>query len=207
MSVATDRPGRSRPMPTAVPPGLSATRDRWAWKLRPGWPLTASFVGFPLWWVLGISSFIGFIAAAFMAAELVRRRRIRVPSGFGWWLVFLLWVAVGVLLLQVDAPGAVPNSSSSRYITWAYRLAWYVSATVAMLYVGNMRRELSTQRITRTFGLMFLVVAAGGWLGILLPHLDFPWFLEVVLPRRAMNVRFLHFLVHPQVSRASTTAP
>ena len=184
-------------MPRGAAP---SRRDRW-WRLRPGWPLTALFLGFPLWWVLGVSNVIGLVAAVFMVSELVRRRRIHVPGGFGWWLLFLAWVGVGIFLLQVDAPGAVPGASSSRYVTWAFRLGWYVTATVSLLYVGNMRAELSTQRIARTLGVMFLVVAGGGWLGVVAPHLEFPSLLEVVLPHSITRVPFVDFLIHPQVTQ------
>lgn len=169
--------------------------------LHPGWPLTAMFLGFPLWWVLGLSNFIGFAAAGVMAVELVRRRRIRVPSGFAWWLLFLVTVLLGVVVLQVNAPDAVPGGSPTRYFTWAYRLGWYLSATVALLYVGTLRRELSELKVARTLGWMFIYVAAGGWLGILVPHLQFPSLLEVVLPHSVTRIEFIDFLIHPQVSQ------
>jgi hypothetical protein len=169
--------------------------------LHPGWPFTAMFIGFPLWWALGLSNFIGFAAAAVMSVELVRRRRIRVPRGFGWWLLFLVTVAVGVVVLQVNAPDAVPGGSPTRYFTWAYRLAWYLSATIALLYVGNLRRELSELRLARTLGWMFLFVAAGGWLGVLVPHLEFSSALELVLPHSVTRIEFIDFLIHPQVSQ------
>jgi hypothetical protein len=157
------------------------------------------FVGYPLWWILGISNFIAFVAAGLMLAELARRRRILVPPGFGFWLMFLGVVAVGVVLLHVNAPGALPVTSQGGIITWSYRLAWYIAATVALLYVGNMRDELPLNRLCRSVGWMFLVVVAGGWLGVLLPSLDFPSVLEVVLPRSVTSVEFVHTLVHPQV--------
>lgn len=168
-------------------------------RLRPGWPLTVVFVGYPLWWVLGVCNFVAFAAAGLMLLELVRRRRIAVPPGFGFWLLFLGVVVVGVTLLQVNAPGALPETSHSGVITWAYRLMWYGAATVALLYVGNMRDELPLSRVSRSLGWMFVVIVAGGWLGVLAPTLDFPSVLELVLPRSVTRVEFIHYLVHPQV--------
>lgn len=170
-------------------------------RLRPGWPLTAVFVGYPVWWVLGICNFVAFAAAGLMLLELVRRRRITVPPGFGFWLLFLGVVIVGVTLLQVNAPGALPETSRGGVVTWAYRLLWYGAATTALLYVGNMRDELPLRRVCRSLGWMFVVIVAGGWLGVLFPTLDFPSVVELVLPRSITDVEFIHYLVHPQVTQ------
>ena len=193
MTVVPLRPPRPKVSTSATP----VARRRWL--LRPGWPLTWMLVGFPLWWVLGISSFIGHIAAVLMVLELARLRRIRVPRSFGVWLLFLAWVVAGVLVLQVAAPYASPGVSSGRYISFAYRLGWYLSATVVLVYVGNMRDVLSTTRIVRAGAAMFLTIVAGGWLGVLLPHLVFPSLLEALLPGAALRVEFVQFLVHPQI--------
>ncbi|MBM6402082.1 hypothetical protein [Phycicoccus sonneratiae] len=196
MTVVPLRP--LRPSTLATPAAPAVRRRR---LLRPGWPLTWMLVGFPLWWVLGISSFIGHLAAVVMVLELARLRRIRVPRSTGTWLLFLLWVIAGVLVLQVAAPHAVPDTSMGRYISWAYRFGWYASATVALVYIGNMREHLTTSRITRAGAAMFLTVVAGGWLGILMPHLVFPSVLEVVLPGSLTHVEFIEFLIHPEVSQ------
>lgn len=167
--------------------------------LQPGWPITFAFAGFGVWWLLGISSFVGHIAAVLLLLELLRRRRVRAPRSFGLWLLFLAWVAVGVLLLQIDAPLAAPVTSSGTYFTWVYRFGWYLSATVFMLYVGKMRDELSSQRISRSLSIFFLTIVAGGWMAILTPTLEFPSLLEVLLPRGIAQIDFVNFLIHPTV--------
>lgn len=212
-SVMTAARRSARPSPTAPsgagpttprtgsPAGPPAPRSRHrtsAW-LGPGWPLAVALCGFPLWWVLGISAFVGPLAAVFMLVELARRRALSVPKGFGWWALILVWVALGVVVLQVNAPGAVPGYSSGRYFTWAFRLSWYVTATVTLLYVGNLRHELPTWRVSRILSWMFLTIAAGGWIGMLAPHLDFPSLLEAVLPHRVASQPFVNFLIHPAV--------
>ncbi|MFD5213467.1 hypothetical protein [Microbacterium sp. NPDC058345] len=166
---------------------------------QPGWPITFAFAGFPLWWLLGISSFVGHIAAVLLLLELLRRRRIRAPRSFGLWLLFLTWVAAGVLLLQVDAPLAAPVTSAGTYFTWLYRFGWYLSATIFMLYIGKMRDELSSQRIADSLSMFFLTIVAGGWMAILTPTLEFPSLLEVLLPRGIAQVDFVNFLIHPTV--------
>lgn len=169
--------------------------------LRQGWPLTGLLIGYPLWWVLGLAQILSLAAAALMLLELVRLGRIKTPRGFGIWLLFLAWLAVGVLLLQVDAHGTVHGTSNARYLTFCFRLAWYVAATIVLLYIGNMRRELSTQRLTRAFGWLFLTVVGGGILGTVAPYLQFPSALEVVLPRGLTSVTFVRDLIHPTVAQ------
>lgn len=177
----------------------TAAGSRRALTPRPGTALAAVCAGFLGWWVLGLSAAVFLVAGVVMAIELAHRRRIFVPKGFGFWLLFLLWVAVGVLVLNVDAPGAVPGDSKSRYLTWAYRLSWYLAATVGMLYVGNLRRELPLVRISRILAWMFLSTAVGGWLGILVPHFEFKSVIEQLLPAGALGSDFVRFLVHPQI--------
>lgn len=173
----------------------------------PGLALSIVCVGFLLWWVIGVSNFIAFPAAAWMAIDLARLRRITTPRRFGVWLLFLAIVVVGVVLLQVAAPGANPEHSSSRYITWTFRLAWYLTATVTLLYIGNFREQLTTTRVCRIFGWMFVAVVAGGWLGALFPHLNFPSLVELVLPRGLRTNEFVSSLVHPQLAQVNPDAP
>src|SRR6266545_2091871 len=53
------------------------------------WPLWALLVLYPVWWLLGLGTFIFPILAVPMAIYLVRHRPIKVPPGFGIWLLFL----------------------------------------------------------------------------------------------------------------------
>ncbi len=168
--------------------------------LPPGWPLSALLIGYPLWWVLGLTEPASLAAAVVMAVELVARRRVRAPRGFGLWLVFLVWVALGALVVQVDATGAVAGDSPTRYLTGAFRLSWYLRATVVLLYVVNLRRELTTTWVTRTLGWMFVTITVGGVLGVLVPTLTMPSLLELVLPRGVSGIPFVRSLIHPVFS-------
>lgn len=163
----------------------------------PGWPLVALFAGMPLWWVLGLQEFAFLIFTLPMALTLVRQTHLRVPRGFGVWLLFLVWLISGVFVLQVDAPGAVPGNSAGRYLTFTYRALWYLCATIVLLYIGNTRKTLPTRRITRALSYMFVVLVAGGLLGVLLPHLQFPSLLEMALPRSLATNGFIKSLIHP----------
>lgn len=60
-------------------------------RLGIAWPLTVMAVGYPLWWLLGIASFLPAVAAVVMALQL-RGRQVRAPrwrssgspSSSGW---------------------------------------------------------------------------------------------------------------------------
>ncbi|MFL6098628.1 MAG: hypothetical protein ACJ71T_01590 [Actinomycetales bacterium] len=176
-------------------------RSIWSFFRRPGWPLAVVFVPFPLWWALGMSEFICMFMAVPMALYLLRQRRVQVPRGFGFWLVFLCWVAVGFLVLQVSAVGAVPDNSPTRFITWTYRLVWYLTCTVAALYVLNTRKYVPLERISRIVSCLFLTIIAGGVLGLLAPHFQFPSALELVLPKGITSVQFIQKMIHPSAAQ------
>jgi O-antigen ligase len=176
--------------------------------LGPGWPLTGLYVLFPLWWVLGLSHFIFFIAAIAMTFELVKRRPIYVPMAFGLWLLFLVVVAAGLPLLWVQPDGTVPGSGTGRLQPYVYHLAWYLAITVVAIYVLNMsERDLPSLRVMRLLALMFIFTVGGGYAGLLLPHVDFPSAAELVI-RAILNHSlsensFIGVLIHPALVSAS----
>ncbi len=172
--------------------------------LRPGWPLTLLFVPFPLWWVLGVSHFVFIILAGFMAYELYRRPRVLVPRGFALWLLFLVWMLVGVLLIWAHAPGTVEVSGPARLVGFGYRAAWYLAATVVLLYVLNLsEKELPSRRVARLLGYMFVVTVVFGLFAVAFPTLQFPSVLEMLLPGNVANASFVQSLIHPALAEQS----
>ncbi|WP_459972669.1 hypothetical protein [Nocardioides pyridinolyticus] len=191
-------------MPSAaeafVPRAVPAQEPR---LLKPGWPLALLYLGFPLWWALGLAQLIFLVMAAAMAVILYRQRPIRVPHRFGIWLLFLVWMGAGLLLLRAHAPGTVTSFGLGRiagFLVWA---GWYVAITVVMLYVANTARQVSTLRIVRLLGWMFVVTVGFGALAVLAPTLEFPSPVELLLPRQLTSSRFVHTLVHPSLSSSS----
>lgn len=176
----------------------TSPQPRW---LRPGWPLAVFFVGFPLWWVLGLGDFGALLLSIPMGIDLLRRRQLVAPRAFGAWLLFLAWVLIGVLTLQVSAPGTVEGQSGSRYLTWFYRLCWYLTVTVVMLYVINNRKTLSTLRVARIMSWMFVWITLGGLVGVLAPTLEFPSALELILPSGIAADGFVNALIHPSFAQ------
>ncbi|ONI70200.1 hypothetical protein BWI15_25495 [Kribbella sp. ALI-6-A] len=156
------------------------------------------FVGFPLWWVLGMTEFVFFLAAVPMAWSLISRKTVIAPRGFGWWIAFLAVVLVSATMLTSDAPFSTTGPLGGTLLTYTYRLCWYVVVTVVLLYVGNTdKTRLPTQRVVRLLGYMFVVTAFGGLLGVLAPNFEFSSALELVLPHSIGSNKFLHALIHP----------
>jgi hypothetical protein len=175
-----------------------------AWR-KPGWPVGLLFAGFPLLWALGLGALIYPLLAIPMVVELRRRGKVRVPSGFGWWALFLLWVVLGFLLLDLHAPETLRGEAGSRIIAYVYRLSIYLAATVLLLYVGNLKeQELPTQRVIKWLSWLFITTIVGGYLGLLLPRGGFPSPVELLLPGPLADVKFVTDLTHPGFAQVQT---
>jgi hypothetical protein len=181
--------------PLRSQPPADALRD--VLRRRPGWPVVLLFVGYPLWWALGVTDLVGLVATVAMAGALARRPHTRVPRGFGVLLLFLVWVALSFALIQIAAPGAVATPDSKRYLTAAWRLLWYLEAVVLLLYLGNERERLRQAWICRTLGWMFVWAVAGGLLGVIAPSFQFRSLAERLLPHGLISTPFVYAKVHP----------
>jgi hypothetical protein len=171
--------------------------------LKPGWPLSVLYLGFPLWWALGLAQVIFFAMAFAMAVILRKQGPLQVPRGFAPWLLFLIWMLAGVLLIRATAPGTVPGGGLGRVANFAVWAGWYVAITIAMLYVANTARQVSTLRIVRLLGWMFVVTAGFGVLAVVAPTLEFESPMELVLPHSLVSTNFVRTLVHPSLSSTS----
>jgi hypothetical protein len=166
--------------------------------LRPGWPLSALLVLYPLWWALGLGTLIVFILAVPMVVHLVRRRPVAVPPGFGLWLLFLGWVVLSATMLEQDPAGTLPGSAGQRLISWGFNLAGYLAVTVVLLYVGNLTEdEYPRARLMHQLGWLFLVLVAGGLLGTFASTFEFTAPVELLLPHGVASNGFVQSLVHP----------
>jgi polysaccharide biosynthesis protein PslJ len=156
--------------------------------LSPGWPLFLLFLGFPLWWVLGVAGFIYPILAVPMLFWLLRKRSILLPPGFLIWLAFLAWTLASATQL----------TGTGRTIGYLWRFGTYASATVFLLYVFNMSEErLSATRLVKLLAAFWAIVVLGGYLGVLAPSLSFASPVERMLPPLLAGDAFIQVLVHP----------
>lgn len=189
---------------SAAPPQFQQPKRWWlVRRLGPAWPLKLLLLGFPLWWAMGLASFSFIIAAAIMGVQMIRRGPIRVPSGFGIWVLFLLWMFAGVLMLYVHAPGTIDVTGPSPVVGFTLRAMWYLAVTVAMLYPMNLPpRVLPPKKVVRWMAYLFVVCIVGGVAGLLFPHFGFTTPLEMIIPGARAD-GFIHEKVHADLTTAS----
>ena len=196
------------------PGGPSARRARGARGARlrqltrgPAWPVTFLLVGYPVWWALGIADFMWIILAVPMIARMVAWRSragrpIRVPPGFGLWLLFLIVVLAGIATITLTAPGTVPSPVSHRVLSFANRTAGYLGDTVLLLYAGNLtERELPRRALAWMLGLVGIFAVVGGVAGILLPHFQFSSPFLLLLPKSFQANPFIQASAHPALTQ------
>lgn len=142
----------------------------------PAWPFVAVFLGYPLWWLLGIGDMAWIGLSIIMVAYLLRSR-VYVPRGFGVWIVFLIWVACSVI--NIDTGG--------RLIGFAYRFMLYLACTIIFVFVYNARKLLTIDRILAVLTGFWVIVWIGGYLGLLFPTLEIRTPLAWILPNSLLN--------------------
>ena len=104
------------------------------------WPLAAITVGFPIWWALGLSAAAWpLVSTAVMLPRLISsRRQLKLPVGFGWWMLFMVWVVLS----------ATQINELSRIFSFGYRFSVYIAATIVFIYLYNETEErMPTKRV------------------------------------------------------------
>jgi hypothetical protein len=186
----------------AAPSRLPSARD----EVSRLWPLAVLFVGYPIWWLLGLAGGVAFLLVLPMAFQLWRRRMVVAPAGFGWWLLFLVWILIGAATLWTDAPGAAPGGAGlARLAVYGYRVCWYLACTVVLLWVANTsRRALPFSKVATLIGWLFVFTVLGGLLGVFAPGLQLKSLVEALLPNGLASNSFVRSLVHPGVADVQT---
>ncbi|MGH3360094.1 MAG: O-antigen ligase family protein [Nocardioidaceae bacterium] len=163
----------------------------------PGWPIRFLLLGFPLWWMLGATSFILILLAIPMGYWLVRHRPIVVPPAFGWWLLFLVCVVASGVMLGETAPGTIDGTFMARIPAFVLRLLKYLAATIVMLFVINLsEKDLPTRRLVRMQAVFFVVVVTGGLAGTFFYDVEITSPLELVAPSFITANPFASSMLH-----------
>ncbi len=148
----------------------------------------------PIFWLLGLAFFTFAIAGAAMGVGLLLMKPIRIPSGFGLWMLFVGWMLVSALTLEPTV---------NRYLSFSVRAVIYIGATTTFLYVFNMpRRYLPTGRVLMVLGGVYLFVAiVGGYLGLFLGEVTLPTPASMVLPRSMLQNEFVSSVFQPPLAQ------
>jgi hypothetical protein len=187
---------------------LVSRRRQW-FARHPAWPVTALLAGYPLWWALGLADESVIIMAVPMLLRMRSWHRagrpVRVPPGFGLWLLFLVCVLAGLATLGVAAPGTVVSAMSNRLVAYLIRGLTYVALTVIMLYAGNLTEgELARRRLAWLLGLVGIYTVAGGIGGVLMPNFEFKSPLAYVLPHSMQANNLLQAALYPGFSQVTS---
>jgi hypothetical protein len=163
--------------------------------LPAGWAPFAMIAGYPVWWMLGLGGFYWLLMAAPMAAWLVAQRKLSLPRGFPLYVVFLCFVAASVI--QID--------SGERLAGYLLRASWYLAAAILWLYLANTESKIGARRLAGMVVILWLATVAGGWLGILLPNVEWASPTASVLPEQVVNNELVHSMVTPGFAEIQDT--
>jgi hypothetical protein len=170
------------------------------------WPITALLIGYPLWWALGLADFMWIILAVPMTLRMLRwragGRQLRVPPGFGMWLLFLLCATAGIAVLTMNAPATVASQISHRVLSYGDRTLGYLADTVLLLYTGNLtERELPRRWLAWMLGLLGIYAVVGGVAGMVMPHFQFASPFLLLLPKSIQANTLVQASMHPAFSQ------
>ncbi len=153
------------------------------------------FVLFPLWWLLGPGEAVWIVLAAVMVFYLARHGRVEVPRGFGIWLLFLVWMACSVV--GIDSGG--------RLLGFLFRALLYLTVTVVFVYVYNARTRLTLRYVAGVLTVFWLVVVAGGYLGVLFPLLTVQTPFGLLFPPSISSNELVQEMIVRRVSQYNPT--
>jgi len=144
----------------------------------------------PLFWLLGLGQFTFAIAGGAACIGLLLMHPIRVPRGFGPWLLFMGWMLASALMLEPTA---------NRYLSFLIRAVIYIGATGLFLYVYNLpAKYLPTGKVLAAFGGLFIFIAViGGYLGLFLGEARLNTPLSQLMPPALLENSFVNSMVRP----------
>ena len=144
----------------------------------------------PIFWWMGLAFFTFAIAAVPMGIALLSMKPIRMPKGFGLWLLFIGWMVVSAVTLE---------PTINRYLSFAVRAGIYIGSTILFLYIYNLpQKYLPTGRVLGMIAGLFVFTAIiGGYLGLIFGDATVPTLLSQILPRSLLSNGFVRNIVQP----------
>jgi len=139
----------------------------------PGWQLYLLVGTYPVLWVLGLAYFVWPLAAGVFVLSLCMRRSIRIPPGFGLWVLFLIWMLASVIEL----------STSQQVSLFLWRAIIYITATGLFLWIYNASAdELPSLAVAQAMTVLWACAILGGLAGVIDPSFSFHTLGESLAP-------------------------
>lgn len=159
------------------------------------WPLTATFLAFPVWWVLGFSAFIWPVITVPVLTSLIRRRRAWMPTAMLLFLISLAWILLSGFQLPLG----------TKTLTFAFRFMLYACSAGLFLYVYTLpRASFLDKKILRILTIFWLFLIIFGYAGILLGSHTFTPPFEHVMPHSLRKKAFVQELVQPTFAQVQS---
>jgi O-antigen ligase len=156
------------------------------------WPLLGVFTLYPLWWAVGFANIAQPLCTLPLAFQLLRRRDLRVPRGFGLWLLFIVWTLLAASKLE----------KFSHYVAWSWRESLWVGSMIVFLYVYNAPRDrLPLAKVTNMLVALWGAVVVGGYLGLLLGDTRLWTPAQLVVPKSLADIEFIQNTISPRFAQ------
>jgi hypothetical protein len=195
------------PPPVPSPDKKPRRLGRW-FASNPAWPITAMLLLWPVWWLLGVGEYAPVLFAIPMARRMylwraTGSRKVRVPPGFGIWLIFLVISVIGLATIGQLAPDTITSSVSNRLVSFGLRLISYIAVTIILLYAGNLtEKELPRRRLAYLLGMVGIYTVLGGLIGTFLPTTQFTSPLALLVPNSIQtNNTEIALMLHPSTAQ------
>ncbi len=189
VAAATTTALRASPTPTTDRAGDAPVRRT---VVPAHWPLVVVFAGYPLLWMSGLATLALSLLAVPLVAQLLLRRRILVPPGFGLWLLFLAWMLVTASQLE----------KFSHYVAFASRYTLWIGALAVLLTVLNTpRRALGDDAVLRLILWLWGASVVGGYLGLVLGDTRLWTPAQLVMPSSLAEIDFINNMIAPRFAQ------
>jgi hypothetical protein len=168
----------------SLPPGHTIPR-RWIPYLI--------FALLPVWWLAGLSFFQWpLIVLPFVYPLVKLGRRVRMPRRFGLWFLFIAWTLVSATQLH----------SGSRALAFVWRDSFYVASVILFLVIYNTpERRLPARLFVNAMAAFWVAVVAGGWIGVVLPNLQFNSPAMHIFPHSMLHNQYFYAHTHLQFAQ------
>ena len=155
-----------------------------------GWQAYAIFGLLPVWWFLGLSMFMWpLIVLPLVGSMVLHQWPLRTPRRFGIFMLLIMWMAVSGLELH----------GAQRILAWAWRGSFFVSGAILFIYILNVpERRMPSRSIVNALAFYWVLVVAGGWIGVLFPHLQINSPAQKLLPHSVVANQYVFAHVHLQ---------